>query len=141
RARRVLRIDQWLPRLPMGHHLVRIDRTAHSLRNHPGLLVNAFAWTIVVQTIVCVAAMFLANAVGMKCDLNYGHILDYFLAIIVGLTVSALPGNPPQGFGVLEGIMAYILVPHYGNWSQIFAVCMGVRLLHLCWALPGAIVL
>lgn len=144
RVRAVLRIEQWLPKLPLGHQLVRIDQTAYALKQHPGLLVNCFAWTIVVQTVVCVAAMFLANAVGMTCDLEFGHILDYFLAIIVGLTVGSLPGNPPQGFGVLEGIMATVLVTgrvHYGDFNQVFAVCMGIRLLHLVWALPGALVL
>jgi len=142
RVRRLLRIDEWLPRIPkVGPHLVRIDAAAFNMRNHPRLLVDAFAWTIVVQTVVCVAVMLLARGVGMKCEPTYAHVLNYFLSIIVGLTVSALPGNPPQGFGVLEGIMAYILVPHFGTWSHIFAVCIGLRLLHLVWSFPGILVL
>ncbi|MCK6484040.1 MAG: flippase-like domain-containing protein [Phycisphaerae bacterium] len=141
RVRKLIRIDSWLPKLKFGDHLVRIDRTAFSLRGHPDTLARAFMWTIIVQTVVCVDAMILARGVGMQVDLVFGHVLDFFLAVIVGLTVSALPGNPPQGFGVLEGIMAHILTPHYGDWPHIFAVCMGVRLLHLAWSLPGALVL
>lgn len=40
--------------------------------------------------------------------------------------------------------MATVLVTgrvHYGDFNQVFAVCMGIRLLHLVWALPGALVL
>lgn len=144
RVRDLVGIDRWLPKLPLGHQLVRIDQTAYSLKNHPFLLANCFFWTIVVQSVVCIAGMFMAKAVGMKCDLtSYSHWLDYFLAIIVGLTVASLPGNPPQGFGVLEGIIASVLVTNrgYGDFNHVFAVCMGIRLLHLLWALPGAIVL
>lgn len=141
RVRRLMRLEEWLPKLPFGGHLVRIDRTAFSLRHHPRSLMAAFGSTMIGQINVCVCAMLLARATRMDCQFAVGHVLEYFLAVIVGLTVSSLPGNPPQGFGVLEGIMAYVLVPHYGNWSQIFAVCIGVRLLHLIWSLPGALVL
>ncbi|MEE8169736.1 MAG: lysylphosphatidylglycerol synthase transmembrane domain-containing protein [Phycisphaerae bacterium] len=141
RVRRLLRVDDWLPRLPFGSHLVRIDRTAYSLRQHPRALITAFAWTIFSQLGVCVCMTILARATGMEVAFDLRHIVEYFLAIIVGLTVSSLPGNPPQGFGVLEGIMAYVLVPHFGNWAQIFAVCIGIRLTHLIWSLPGTLVL
>ena len=140
RVRRLLRVEQWLPRLPFGHHLVRIDQTAYSMRLHPGPLFRSFAWTFVSQCYCCVCFMFLARATRMEVYASFEHTLEYFRAVIIGLTVASLPGNPPQGFGVLEGIIRYLLPESYGSFEQIFATCIGLRMMHLLWSLPGAAV-
>lgn len=143
RIRQYLRHDTLLSRLPFGKQLLRIDQTAYSMRSHPRALAGAIGLTALAQGCCCLGVMALALAVGMRWSATPAYVMDYSLAVIVGLMVASLPGNPPQGLGVLEGIVGFVLVTqrHYGDFAQVLAICMGLRLMLLVWALPGAIVL
>ncbi|MCH7813519.1 MAG: hypothetical protein IID40_05810, partial [Planctomycetes bacterium] len=64
---------------------------------------------------------------------------DYFAITSAANIVAAIPVTP-QGLGTMEATYKHFLLGSHADLSQVLCLAMGVRLLHLLWALPGILV-
>ncbi|HNQ24577.1 MAG TPA: lysylphosphatidylglycerol synthase domain-containing protein [Phycisphaerae bacterium] len=125
-----------LARLPGYEHLRRIDSTARELAKRPGIVLGAVGYTLMLQVIAMGAYIVVAKALGLRVELR--HVPEYYAYFATGAVVQALPG-PPQGLGTVE--LAYrVLFGPFGSASQIVCMALGIRLMTLLCALPGAFV-
>ncbi|MHC5110261.1 MAG: lysylphosphatidylglycerol synthase transmembrane domain-containing protein [Planctomycetota bacterium] len=125
-----------LSRLPMAHHLRRIDTATRTLAAHRWTLAGSFLITISLQGMAMTAYFTVAVALGV--DANLGNILEFFSYFYVGCVIQALPG-PPQGLGTVELAYRYFFSA-YGTASQIVCMAFVIRVVVLACALPGLLV-
>lgn len=129
-------LRRWVARLPKRDQLVRIDRAVLHLLRRPGELARAVAVTLLLQGAAAGAFALLASGLGLR--LNEAGVFPVYAYFSAGELVRALPG-PPQGLGTME--LAYgFLFARFGTSSQIVCAALGLRLMNLFWALPGALV-
>lgn len=127
---------QWLHRLPMIHHLKRVDKTARTLIGRTGTLIAAVLITVGLQAMALTAYFVVAIAVALEA--HAGNILEYFAYYYAGVLVQALPG-PPQGLGTVELTYRYFFAA-FGSPSQIICMAFAIRIVALICALPGLLV-
>jgi uncharacterized membrane protein YbhN (UPF0104 family) len=127
---------RWLSRLPMVHHLKRVDKAARTLVGRRGTLVSAVLLTIGLQA-MALAAYFIV-AIALDLDAHAGNMLEYFAYFYTGTVVQALPG-PPQGLGTVELTYRYFFAA-FGSPSQIVCMALAIRVVVLICALPGLLV-
>jgi uncharacterized membrane protein YbhN (UPF0104 family) len=137
-VRRALGWEALLARLPFGAHLGRIDATLVGLRANPSLTLQAFALSLVAQSLGAIGLISLGFAAGI----DPGHGLDFVVPSTLAYTVSTIASAIPitvQGFGVTEAIFYRLLVePGLCTLPQLLATTLSYRAVALLWALPGA---
>ncbi len=137
RARARLRVDDWLPKLPFGAQLARIDAAVHRMRGHPRLLGAALALSVLLQGLAVTAFMLAGLGLGMRG--GFAAYPDYLVYLSLGLLVAAIPVSY-QGLGTLDATLQVFFRGTYGNFSQVLFLGVAIRLVQLVWSLPGAIV-
>lgn len=143
RVRRLIGYQKLLARLPFADKLRRIDDTTLSLRYHKKDTILSLSITIFSHFLLVTSVYFLARGLGLhpvpprtQIDLMAACLL----ATVVGYLFAAIPISF-QGFGLLEAVFAKVIVEgHWGSYSQMLALTLGIRLIQIVWALPGVIV-
>lgn len=136
RIRGLLRLADLARALPLGEQILRVGRATTALRRHKGRVLASLLLTLVLQFLVLWSAAVMAWALGMK-----GEALYFFVYIAFGFLIAAIPVNPPQAFGVMEGVyVLFLTASHVNTASQAVALALAVRLIQLVWSLPGALV-
>jgi len=137
-VRRALRWEALLARLPFGVHLGRIDATLIGLRANPSLTLQAFALSLVAQSLGAASLISLGFASGIDPSHGFAFVVPSTLAYTVSTIASAIPITV-QGFGVTEAIFYRLLVePGWCTLPQLLATTLSYRAVALLWALPGA---
>lgn len=138
RTRRWLRLDWILARLPLGHHLQRIDRAMFEFRNRPRRVLAALLVTNVLQA-NCIVSLFLAGwALGMV-DVNaaspWSSLTVYLAYAPICFLAAALP------IGVMEGGFQQLLhgAAGLGTAEAALSLSLFSRFIQLVWALPGGL--
>lgn len=147
RFRRWIRYDALLARLPLADKLRRIDQTAFSFRYHPRQTILALLITTLNNGLLALCVMCLGCAVGMPRFESSPSAIDFaqfylasMMALSTGFLLAAVPISV-QGFGLLETVFLRVLGHHtWGTDTQVIAVCLGIRVAQLIWAVPGVIV-
>lgn len=137
RARARLRVDAWLRRMPFSDQVARIDAAVHRMRNHARLLSAALALSVLLQGLAVTSFMFAGFGLGMQGGL--AAYPDYLVYLALGLLVAAIPVSY-QGLGTLDAALQVFFRGLYGNFSQVLFLGFAIRLVQLCWSLPGALV-
>jgi len=137
RARALLRVDDWIGRLPFGAQIKRIDAATHRMRQHTRLLLAALGLTIGLQG--CTIASFMLAGMGLGMHGSIAAIPDYLVYLSIGMLVAAVPISY-QGLGTLDVTLQVFFRGLYGNFSQVLFLGFAIRLVQLLWALPGALV-
>lgn len=143
RFRSLIRYDALIARLPFADKIRRIDDTTLSLRYHRQDSLLSLAITLFAHALLVLSVYFLARALGIHptgSRTQVSLIAACLLATVVGYLLAAVPISV-QGFGLLEAVFAKVIVEgHWGTYSQMLALTLGMRLLQIIWALPGVIV-
>jgi hypothetical protein len=127
---------KWRERLPVLHHVGRVDQAVRTVALRGGILFTSLLLTVVLQLMALASYFVVAIALAMKADA--GNMLEYFAYFYTGALVQALPG-PPQGLGTVELAYRFFFAP-YGSASQIVCMAFAIRLVGLICALPGLLV-
>lgn len=122
---------RWLPGIDK---ILRIDRAALRMREHPRIVLVALGFTVVLQVIAVGAFYFWGLAMGMRPDWP-----SYYAYIGVSLVVMSVPVTP-MGLGTMEASLMLFLRGPFGTKGQVLFLALGIRLIQLAWALPGVIV-
>lgn len=133
RLRRLLRVDVWLPRLPFGAGIQRIDNSLFHYRSHTGVLAACVGLSLLIHFWFVGIVATLGRALDINVPLAY-----YFMFVPIIFTAGAvLPSI--AGLGVLEGGFAYFFgLPFVGaRPSAAVAVCLLYRALNILNSLPG----
>jgi uncharacterized protein (TIRG00374 family) len=145
RFRRLIGYQKLLARLPFADKLRRVDDTTLSLRFHKKDTLLSLAVTIFSHFLLVTSVYFLARGLGMGANTSPPRsqlelMAACLLATVVGYLFAAVPISF-QGFGLLEAVFAKVIVEgHWGTYSQMLALTLGIRLIQIAWALPGIIV-
>lgn len=140
RARRLLRYEAWLAKLPFADKLKRIDETAFSFRRQSGQAAFALALTLISHFFVLGAIYLLARSLGIHPHGDRDGVelvLAILIASVVGYLFAAIPISV-QGFGLLEAVYYKVLVD--GQWcdaSTMLVLTLGTRLIQILWSMPG----
>jgi uncharacterized protein (TIRG00374 family) len=137
RARALLRVDDWIGRLPFAEQVKRIDAATHRMRHHPRRLLAALGLSMVLQG--CAIASFMLAGMGLGMHGSVAAIPDYVIYLSIGMLVAAVPISY-QGLGTLDATLQVFFRGVYGNFSQILFLGFAIRLVQLLWSLPGALV-
>lgn len=137
RARRQLRVDAIIARLPFSATLQRIDAATHRMRHHPRLLGAALLLTLVLHSLAL--ASLTVAAVGLGMNSGWELYPGYVTYLAVALLVAAIPISY-QGLGTMDGVLQIFLRGTYGSYTQILFLGLLVRIFTLVWALPGFLV-
>jgi len=136
RIRRRLRLRQILERLPMAGQLERMAQATLAMRQRKLLVGLALGITFILQSIVIVSAIVMADALRMHVRFGF-----FFIYIAIGFVIAAIPITPPQAIGVMEFFYVQVFTSGGENSaSQALALAVAVRLIQLVWALPGILV-
>lgn len=142
-ARRVLRFEFWLSKLPFSEKLRRIDGTAFALRRHKIQSIASLLITIVSHFFLITSIYFLARSfgIGPQPDRGAGQLyVAILISAVVGYLFAAVPISF-QGFGLFEAVFLKVLVE--GGWcdaSAMVVLTLSARLVQILWSLPGIIV-
>lgn len=127
---------RWREKLPMLHHVQRVDQAVRCVASRGGILLVSVMLTVLLQLLALSSYFVAAVALAMKADA--GNVLEYFAYFYTGAMVQSLPG-PPQGLGTVELAYRFFFAP-YGSASQIVCMAFAIRLAGLICALPGLFV-
>lgn len=137
RARSLLNVDAWLPRLPFGGQLQRIDAAVHRMRHHPRLLLAALGLSVLLQGLAITS--FMLSGLGLGMSGGVADYPDYMVYMALGMLVAAIPVSY-QGLGTMDAMLQVFFRGVYGNFSQVLFLGFAIRLVQLLWSLPGALV-
>lgn len=134
--------ERWLPRglvsrLPFEQQIRRIDAATRRLLRHIPCLAGAILCTLTLQ--FCCLSSFALSAYALQMNFEDSKVFDYYACIGSGVVVAAVPISF-QGLGTSEAVYRQFMLGTHGTLSQILCMAMAVRLIHLCWSLPGALV-
>jgi len=134
--------ERWLPtglvsRIPLEQQIRRVDAATRRLLRHIPCFGGAVLCTLVLQFLALSSVVLASYALQM----NFGEskVYDYYAVIGSGVVVAAIPISP-QGLGTSEAVYRKFMLGTHGTLSQILCMAMAVRLVNLCWSLPGALV-
>ncbi|HVX85358.1 MAG TPA: lysylphosphatidylglycerol synthase transmembrane domain-containing protein [Phycisphaerae bacterium] len=134
RLRRATGLARILAHPRMPEFVRHIDEVLHAYRHHAGLLAWAFLISLASQFTLPLSASLAGMAFGMHLSLTY-----YLAYVPVAVLASSLPISPPQGFGLLDGIIYHFFVNRGpATASQAIALAQAVRFLPILWNLVGA---
>lgn len=137
RARRRMRLESLIERLPWSDHVRRIDAATYRMRHHPRLLAAALALSVALQGLAITSFALAGVGLGMRGGLEVYP--DYLCFLALGLLVAAVPISY-QGLGTMDAALQIFLRGVYGNFSQVLFLGFAIRLVQLAWSLPGALV-
>ena len=131
--------DTWLRRLiPARRHdgffarrLLRLTDAVGRYRDHRGVMVHVFGWSIVVQVLRITQAYVLGLGLGMTVPFSY-----FLLFMPLGLLMLLLPISI-SGFGLPQGAIVWLLRPMGVPDSVSFALSTLIVLTGLAGNLPG----
>lgn len=124
-------------RTRFGEHVRRVDRAIRRLVRHVPSLSAAVLCTLLLQVLALSSFVLAAYALGMRFDGD--KVFDYYACIGAGNVVAAVPISF-QGLGTTEAVYRQFMLGSHGTLSQLLCMAMAIRLIHLLWALPGALV-
>lgn len=138
RVRKLLHLEELVSRLPLAHHVQRLDRALLAFRHRGWRLTGCLAMTVLLQ-IASIFSLFLAGwALGLVGGQdNAFSVLPVYLAYTpICFLAGALP------LGVMEELYVQLFVNAAGLGSREAAVFLSLfsRFIQLVWALPGALV-
>lgn len=135
--RSLLRLDALLKKLPLGHHLQRIDQAIFEFRQHPARILVCFLLTNILQ-FNCVVCTFIAGwALGMA---DVQHPMRS-LSVYVGYTpVALLAGALPIGVMETTFQQLFSTAARLGSPEAALSLSLTGRVMQLVWALPGGLV-
>lgn len=122
-------------RLPQAQTIRDIDALLQRSIRAPGPLVAAIATTLAIQMLAAGAFALVCTAI--RLDIGAVGGVSLFSYFSTGEIIRALPG-PPQGLGTVELAYRFFLAP-CGSVSQILSAAVGIRMVNLLCALPGAL--
>jgi len=134
-TRRVLRLEQILARLPLAHHLQRLDQAVFEFRNHRRRVLACLFLAMVLQ-IWSVMSVFLSGwALGMVSAHPWRDFAVYLAYTPICFLCGALP------LGVMEVIYVQLFARAAKAGTEAAAVSLSLmsRLIQLVWALPGGL--
>ncbi|MCP4591002.1 MAG: flippase-like domain-containing protein [bacterium] len=126
-----------IKRLPAEQQIRRVDAATRRLLRHLPCLGGAAVCTLLLQ--FCALSAFVLAAYALQMDFSDSKVFDYYACIGSGNVVAAIPISF-QGLGTSEAVYRKFMLGSHGTLSQLLCMAMAVRLIHLCWALPGAMV-
>ena len=131
-ARLVNRITPFLRKAVEG--IIGTDEALHVYRGHFGLLAWAFVISVISQLSLPLSAWLSGMAFGMHAPVT--HYLAY---VPLAVLAASLPISPPQGFGVLDGILVHFFANRgAATAAQAVTLAQAVRFLPILWNLCGA---
>lgn len=134
-VRRLLRVDDWLPRLPHGERLARLDASARRLLGHPGEVALALLLSLGNHAFNALAVIGSAHVLGSRLD-----VLDWLAVMTIANTLAALPISP-GGLGVGEVLFGSLSSLLGGSYVVGVATCLLYRLELLGLAALGGLVM
>jgi len=137
RARRVVRLEKWLPLAPLGHILARLDRALLAYRLAYWPVVKAAVLTLALQVLASLAGYCLGLALGMEA-----RVWHYLLYVPLAFLIGSIPVSVFWGLGLLEGAyMKFFTSGALATGTQAAMLAMAVRLVQMFWSLPGLLAL
>jgi hypothetical protein len=138
RTRRLLRLDWFLSKLPLSHHIQRIDRAVMEFRQHPRRVLFCLILTNIMQ-LNCVVGLFLCGwALGLVKPGSPIITLPIYLAYA---PIGFLAGVMPVGGMELTFQKLFCQASNLGTLGAGLSLSLfGVRFTQLMWALPGGLV-
>jgi uncharacterized protein (TIRG00374 family) len=134
RLRRATGLQRILQHPRMPEFVRHIDETLHAYRHHAGVIAGAFLISLASQFTLPLSAWLAGSSFGVNLPLTY-----YLAYIPVAVLAVSLPISPPQGFGLLDGIIYHFFVNRGpATAAQAFAIAQSVRFLPILWNLVGA---
>jgi len=131
-GRLVSRATPFLRKIVEG--IIRTDEALHVYRGHFGLLGWAFLISVISQLSLPLSAWLCGMAFGMHAPV--AHYLAY---VPLAVLAASLPISPPQGFGVLDGILVHFFASRgAATAAQAVTLAQSVRFLPILWNLCGA---
>lgn len=134
-ARRVLRLEAILARLPLAGHLQRLDQAVFEFRNHRRRVAACLVLAVVLQ-LWSVMAVFLSGwALGMVHSDPWKAFPVYLAYVPICFLCGALP------LGVMEVIYVQLFAraAEVGTEAAALSLSLLSRLIQLAWALPGGL--
>lgn len=134
RLRRATGLAKILAHPRMPEFVRHLDEVLHAYRRHAGLLAWAFLISLVSQFTLPLSASLAGAAFGMHLSLTY-----YLAYVPLAVLAASLPISPPQGFGLLDGIIYHFFVDRgIATAAQAIALAQSIRFLPILWNLVGA---
>lgn len=133
--RKLLRIEQWLPRLPQGEKLASLDRAVREYLKHPGTLCAAVLLSVANHAVIALALWALTFTFG--ADLRYFDVLG---AGAIANVISSVP-LAPGGWGVGEALYGFVYHQLGAPETVGIAVSVSYRLLMTAMGLIGGLFL
>jgi uncharacterized membrane protein YbhN (UPF0104 family) len=115
----------------LAEAVVHVDQTLHVYRGHFGVLGWAFVISLVSQVTLPLSAWLCGLALDMRAPMS--HYLAY---VPVAVLAASLPISPPQGFGVMDSLLAHFF-RESARAGQAFMLAQGIRFLPILWNLVG----
>lgn len=136
RIRRALRMESWVPRLPLvGGVLAEADQAVLAYRERKAPILAALALSVAIHSGWCLCNALLGRMLGIH-SMSVG---DWFAVVPPILVVSAIP-LLPGGWGVGEASYAFFLKLLGVPAAPAVAVSILGRILQSLMSLPGGIV-
>lgn len=138
-TRKLLRLDWILSKLPLGHHLQRIDRAVFEFRNRPRRVLVCLLLTNILQ-VICIVSLFLAGwalgVIDVKAASPWSSLPVYLAYVPICFLAGALP------IGVMEGGFQQLLhgAAGFGTAGAALSLSLFGRFIQLIWALPGGLI-
>lgn len=125
-------LHRWLTRWPAGQKLSKIADSFGRFKNHPGVLVRFFVWSMFEQLLPVAALYFLSYAIGLAIPplllLPLLPLTQFFARIPISLS----------GFGLQEGLfMSFFPLINLSPTSS-FLLGLASNLGNIIFSLPGA---
>jgi len=134
-ARKLIRYEQIIAKLPRSEVVLRIDRALYDLRHRKTGLLMALALTVGLQLLEVVGVWWAGHAVGIY-KASFAHYLAF---VPIGYLFNALPISF-GGIGLMEG--AYLKLfrdAGVATGTQGFMLGVLARLIVIGWSLVGAV--
>lgn len=134
--RKLLRLEQIVSKLPLGHHVNRIDRAVLEFRQHMGKVLLSLLLTIMLQAVAIVSLYLVGWGLGLVGDRPAAAFPIYFAYTPICLLMGALP------LGVMEVTYKELFsgAARFGSPEAAVTLAILGRMIQLVWALPGALV-
>lgn len=132
--RRKLRLDHWLPKLPLGAKVLRIYHAIHLYGRDPWVLIKVFMFSFAAQ----LASSLFMIYIGFASNESQIPLSTYFFAVPLGFIASSLPLTP-AGIGVGQVAFLVLFQMHSGIKTDLGQNAItAFQLAYFVWGLVGA---
>jgi len=137
RVRNLLRLDAWLPKLPGGGLLAKVDAATVAYRDHATTVLLCIVLASILHLTLATAAALAGFAMGIEFD-QFGLMLTVIPVLFLG---AAVPISY-QGLGIMEAIGKPLLVDSGAcTMNQLVGMLLLIRLYQIAYSLLGSIYL